>query len=92
MADNPNADPKASTKADTPHQSPLRDPRDRLGAVLAQSDAQRAATRELKDALKSDTGDPLFPLPANSDSKLWIVIMLVGLAAAAAVAIVRFLR
>lgn len=92
MPNNPNADSNANRQTDTPSQSPLRDPRDRLGAVLAQSDAQRAATRELKDALKSDTGDPLFPLPANPDSKLWIVIMLVGLVAAAAVAIVRFLR
>ncbi len=92
MANNPDADPRANPEADAPRQSPLRDPRDRVGAVLAQSDAQRAATRDLKDALESDSGDPLFPLPANPDSKLWIVIMLVGLSAAAAVAIVRFLR
>ncbi len=69
---------------------PTRDPRDRLGAVLAQSDAQRARTRQQRDALESDGDDPLLLIPENPDSKPWAIILLVGLAAGA-VALVRYL-
>lgn len=69
---------------------PTRDPRDRLGAVLAQSDAQRARTQQQRDALESDGDDPLLLMQDNPDSKPWAIILLVGLAAGA-VALVRYL-
>lgn len=91
MDPNPKANPKAKPGTNnTPRPSPLRDPRERLGAALTQSDAQRAKTWETRDALETDRGDSLFPLLDNPDSKVWIVVMLVGLALGA-VALVRYL-
>ncbi len=91
MAPDPKSNPKVNPgTSKAPRPSPPRDPRERLGAALTQSDAQRARTWETRDALETDRGDSLFPLPDNPGSKVWIVVMLVGLALGA-VALVRYL-
>lgn len=66
------------------------DPHTRLGESLAQRDAQRARREEARDALEGDGEGPSILLSDDSQRTMLIILILVGIVAAA-VALVRFL-